>query len=179
MKDGISRRILKAIALARYKVDLGCTRFILRLKGQPQYALCGSCNGCGGCCVTPMIQTWPWILYFRSIRWCLLTWHRRVNGFELMGENKKTGVIMFRCTHYDPETKQCDSYSSRPGMCRDYPRNHLYDPNPTFIQECGFRAEAKNAELIRDSFKDLDLTPEQRAELEKKFHAGSDEESDQ
>ncbi len=173
MRDCLWRRALKRVALVRYRIDLGFTRLMLRLKGEPRYVPRGACNGCGGCCTTPMIQTFPYILYFRSIRWCLLTWHRVVNGFEFMAENRKTGVVMFRCTHYVEETKQCDSYESRPGMCRDYPRNLLYDPVPNFLPGCGHSAESKNADLIRESFKDLDLPPEKRKELEEKFFAGN------
>lgn len=170
MTDNVGRRALKRLALIRYVIDLKATRAILRLKGEPRYTLGGACTGCGGCCETPMITVWAPLCYLRSTRWLIVTWHRVVNGFELLSADRLTRTFVFRCTHYDPATKRCDSYGSRPGMCRDYPANLLYDPNPEFLPACGFHPVAKNADLIRESFQDLDLTPDQRAELERRFH---------
>ena len=163
MKDGVIRRSIKLLALARFRFDLGITRIILKCKGEPQYLLCGDCVGCGACCETPMIHTMAPFFYLKTLRWIFLTWQKKVNGFELIKEYRIERTFVFRCTHLDPDTKQCDSYASRPGMCRDYPRNLLYLPRPEFLEECTFSALAENADQIKEVLEDLDdldLPPE-------------------
>lgn len=170
MKDNAARRSVKRLALARYMADLWLTRVILKLQGEPRYLLRGTCNGCGGCCETPMIHTHAVLFHLRSVRWLTLTWHRLVNGFELISENRRGYTYTFRCTHWEPETKRCDSYASRPGMCRDYPRNLLYAAYPRFLDSCGHYAVDKQADVLRESLAECDLPPEKLAELERKLH---------
>ncbi len=169
MKDGGIRKTFKLMALGRYRIDLVFTRFVLKLRGEPGYSLGGHCSGCGACCRSPMIRTYAIFFYFRSLRWLYLWWHCTINGFELIEEDRIERTFTFRCTHLVPETQQCDSYSSRPGMCRDYPRNLLYDPNPQFIDECTHCPVAENAELIEASLDELDLPSEKIDELKRKF----------
>ncbi|KFE67603.1 YkgJ family cysteine cluster protein [Hyalangium minutum] len=170
MRDGPFRRLIKKIARVRYTIDLGFTRWVLRRQGEPRYRLAGSCNGCGKCCESPMIPvSWP-VFRLRSLRWLALTWHRVINGFEFISEVRRQKVFIFRCTHYDPVTKQCDSYDSRPGMCRDYPRNLLYAALPEFLPECGYSAVYKKAEGLRKSLERANLPPEKLQEMLKKLH---------
>ena len=89
MKDCAARKLIKRLALARYMTDLRLTRIILKLQGEPRYFLRGSCNGCGGCCETPMVHTHAVLFHLRSVRWLTLLWHRVVNGFELIEENRR------------------------------------------------------------------------------------------
>ncbi|HVG61919.1 MAG TPA: YkgJ family cysteine cluster protein [Hyalangium sp.] len=170
MRDGPLRRIIKKLALLRYTIDLGFTRLMLRAQGEPRYRLTGSCNGCGKCCETPTIPVSTPVFRLRSLRWLALTWHRVINGFELIGEDRRQKLFVFRCTHYDPVTKQCDSYDSRPGMCRDYPRNLLYAALPEFLSECSYQAVYKKAEGLRKSLERANLPPEKLAEVLKKLH---------
>jgi Fe-S-cluster containining protein len=172
MKDNFSRRIIKRVARWRYETDLSFTRWLMEKRGDgPDFELKGQCNGCGGCCTTPMIRVHTVIFFARSTRWLLLAWHRVVNGFEFIDESRRDRTFIFRCTHYDPKTRLCDSYDSRPGMCRDYPRNLLYSCNPTFLQECSHYAESKNARRIRQSLEDLGLSEEEREALAARLHA--------
>lgn len=167
MKDGLTRRFIKRIALLRYAVDLGITR---RLRGPSHFDLRGACQGCGRCCETPSIPVRPLFFRLRITRWCILTWHHVVNGFEYLDEDRKSHVFVFRCTHFDPTTRRCDSYESRPGLCRDYPRNLLYSSDPDLFSECGFYAVHRNADRFRDALDRLDLPPEKLAELQDKLH---------
>jgi Fe-S-cluster containining protein len=100
----------------------------------------------------------------------ILSWHRVVNGFEIQRVDPRNGVLIFRCTHFDPDTCFCDSYESRPGICRDYPANLLDSPAPEFFQECGFRAVVKNAEALTHALQDAGVTAETLAELKKKLY---------
>jgi len=76
------------------------------------------------------------------------------------GPSRREKCLIFRCTLRDPATGLCDAYSSRPGMCRDYPRNQLDFPAPLFFAGCGFRAVLRNAEKLEASLAALDLPPE-------------------
>lgn len=170
MKDGLARRIVKRIALFRYQLDLGFTRLFLRLRGEPSFLLHGTCRKCGACCVTPMIQVWLPFFYFPSARWAIITWHRVVNGFEFIGQDRNDRTFIFRCTHWDPDTKRCDSYESRPGMCRDYPKNLLYSFNPVFPETCGRFAVDKHAAGLRAALERLELPPDKLETLERRLH---------
>jgi hypothetical protein len=99
-----------------------------------------------------------------------LAWQRRVNGFELVGEDSASRTFVFRCRHFDRETRSCDSYSSRPGMCRDYPRLLLWQSEPELLPGCGYRAVAPNAARLRERLAHLSLTPEQREKLERSLY---------
>lgn len=170
MKDDLGRRFLKRIARFCYTFDLKTTRFIWKAKGEPKFELKGYCNGCGICCESPMIQTNPIFFHLKSVRWMILTWHRVVNGFEYVGENKRFHTFSFRCTHWDSETKLCDSYESRPGLCRDYPRNLTYTVDPQFFEQCSYYAVHKNAARLRKSLENQKLPPEKLAEIYEKLH---------
>jgi uncharacterized protein len=104
------------------------------------------------------------------LRRAFLAWQRRVNGFELVSRDAARRTFVFDCTHFDRKTRSCDSYASRPGMCRDYPRLLLWQPNPELLPGCGYRPVAPNAAALRESLARVSLTPEQRAKLEEGLH---------
>jgi len=87
-----------------------------------------------------------------------------------MAEDRKTKCLVFRCTHLDPATRQCDSYDSRPGLCRDYPRNQLDFVNPEFLDGCGYQAVLKNTEKLTASLENLDLPREKLNALKQQLH---------
>ena len=106
----------------------------------------------------------------RSLRWLALTWHRLVNGFEFVSDDPRFRVFTFRCTHYDPATRLCDSYDSRPGLCRDYPVNLTYAAIPEFFAECSYRAVLRNAAGFRAALERTGLPPDKLEEMAKKLH---------
>jgi Fe-S-cluster containining protein len=177
MRDGPIRRILKRLARGRYWIDVRCTRVLLRLCGEPRYELQGSCKGCGQCCEHPSIRVHPATFYLPSLRRLCLGWHRLVNGFELEEEHPKASGFTFHCTHLDPDTRRCDAYGSRPGLCRDYPRNQLYSPTPQLFPGCGFRIVLRNADRFRRALDRTDLTVEQREALEEQLHLRSEDDA--
>jgi Fe-S-cluster containining protein len=169
MKDGPVRISIKFLVRLGYLCEVRIRR---RLQSkQREFELAGHCSNCRACCETPAVQMSPLLLRFRSIRGAVVCWQKWVNGFELIGRDRKHGILIFRCTHFDPESKLCDSYSSRPGACRDYPCNLLHDPLPQFPEACTFHAVSHNAERIRESLAALDLPPEKLARLEDSFYA--------
>ena len=100
-----------------------------------------------------------------SARRLFLAWHRRVNGFELASTDSRARAFVFRCTHFDRGTRSCDSYDSRPAMCRDYPRLLMWQADPDLLPGCGYRPIAPNAASLRASLERLDLSPGQRERL--------------
>ena len=102
-----------------------------------------------------------------TLRRAFLAWQRRVNGFEFVREEH--GAFVFTCTHYDPETRSCDSYDSRPAICRDYPQGLLDQPWPELFPECTYKLVVRDAARLLDGLASADLTDEQRARLEERL----------
>ncbi len=69
--------------------------------------------------------------------------------------------------HFAWATRSCDSYDSRPGMCRDYPRPFLEQANPEFLEGCRYKALARGRESLIQILEKESLTPEQLAKLKK------------
>ena len=117
-----------------------------------------------------MVQIFPPFLYLKSARWLIITWHRLVNGFEFIREDRQEKIFIFRCTHSDPETGLCDSYESRPGMCRDYPRILLDSTEPQLFSTCGYYPILKNGGKLSTALDRLDLSDAKREELKRRLH---------
>lgn len=145
MKDGPLRRALKAVARWKYSFELTVTRAIQRRRGTIRFELGGDCRRCAKCCEAPSVRTGRAIWTLPTLRRLFLAWQERVNGFDLVGEDEARRTFTFRCTHFDWETRRCDSYATRPGICRDYPRGLLAQPKPDFFPECGYRPLDPNA----------------------------------
>jgi Fe-S-cluster containining protein len=135
----------------------------------------GGCNCCGQCCETPTIPINPILFYFKSVRWVVIKWQDAVNGFEFKGENRFLKHLVFRCRHWDTFTKRCHVYHTRPGMCRDYPRNLLDDAVPEFLEGCGYYPVLRNAQKMRDALVSSGLPDEKVKELAKMLHLDHDQ----
>ena len=166
MRDGPLRRAVKALARTRYLFDLRLQRALLRRRGQLPWELGGECRHCAACCEAPAIQVPRVVLAWSFLRRPLLAWQRAVNGFEHLRTLPRERLLVFRCTHFDPATRGCDSYDSRPGMCRDYPRLLLHAAAPEFLPGCGYRAVARNAAGLRAALDRLPLDEERRRKLD-------------
>ncbi|MFN7952045.1 MAG: YkgJ family cysteine cluster protein [bacterium] len=170
MRDGPGRRALKALARGVFRVDLALVRGWRRVRREDRWQLGGACVKSGHCCEAPAMRVGRAVWFLPSARRLFLAWQRRVNGFELIGEEPAARVFVFRCTHFDTTTRACDSYASRPGMCRDYPRALLDGAWPDFFPACGYRAVARNAAAFSRSLESQKLPPEKLAELKKRLH---------
>ncbi len=122
MTDGPGRRVLKAIALGHFYLNVWTHRALQRVRGRRSHLLVGECRRCARCCEAPSVRANAAVWYLKSLRGLFLGWMKHVNGFELDTADRASRTFVFRCTHFDWETRSCDSYVSRPGMCRDYPR---------------------------------------------------------
>ncbi|MBK7974727.1 MAG: YkgJ family cysteine cluster protein [Deltaproteobacteria bacterium] len=170
MRDGAGRRALKAVVRRFFAFDLALARRWRRLRGEGRWELGGACVRSAKCCEAPAVRVGKLVWFLPTARRAFLAWQRRVNGFELIAEEKGARVFVFRCTHFDPATRRCDSYESRPGMCRDYPNALLDGGWPDFFPECGYRAIARNAAGLTRSLEAQNLPTEKLAELKKRLH---------
>jgi Fe-S-cluster containining protein len=102
-----------------------------------------------------------------TLRRIFLWWQRQVNGFELVQRDVGSRTVVFRCTHFDWTSRSCDSYASRPGICRDYPRALLWQPTPEMLPGCGYRPVSPRADQLRTALERHPLSEEQKARLRK------------
>ncbi len=170
MRDGPLRRAAKCFALGAFAFDLAVERALRRGRGERPYVLGGDCRRCARCCEAPAIQVGPLVWRVPSLRRLFLWWQETVNGFVLTEARPETRTFVFRCTHFDPRARACDSYPSRPGMCRDYPRLQLWQASPEFLPGCGYRAVAPGAARLRVLLDGKPMTAEQRARLHRGLH---------
>lgn len=169
MKDGPIRRAVKRVALAAFRLDVGLHRWRLWRRGEVHHRLAGACRRSGACCREPGIQVGLLVWHLRSLRWLFVWWQRVVNGFVPTRTLPRERLLLFRCTHFDEASLSCDSYDSRPGMCRDYPRVLLEQAQPEFLPGCGFRARPANAAGLSSAIDATGLEPAARHELKRKL----------
>lgn len=165
MIDGPLRRALKALVRGLWSVELGVRRRLT----PSRYRLGGACGGCARCCDRPTIRVGRVTWHLRSVRAVVVAWQRIVNGWVLVEADRKTRTLQFRCTHLDPATRRCDSYASRPFVCRDYPRALLDQPWPELFPECGFRPVVRDPAGLRAALDATDLSEEERARLARRL----------
>ena len=169
LKDRPALALVKRLVRWLWSAELWLRRFLSpRWRGR-HWKLVGECNACGACCLEPTIHAALPIWYLRAARLPFLAWQRWVNGFEFAAEDKSSRDLVFRCTHYDPASKRCDSYGSRPSMCRDYPTVLLDQPWPELFETCGYRVCARRPERLRAGIDATSLPPEVKAELLRKL----------
>jgi len=170
MQDGLILRVVKRAARWRFHADLSLHRALRKARGERPYLLGGECRRCARCCEAPAIQAGRAVWYVPTLRRAFLWWQRRVNGFELVGLDRRARVFVFDCTHFDRATRFCDSYDSRPGMCRDYPRALLAQPNPEMLPGCGYRPVAPNAAALLRALEGAAVSGDRLARLKKDLH---------
>lgn len=167
MKDDLPRRAVKRLALLLFHLSLRTDRALRRLIRPGRFRLGGRCLRSAQCCEAPAVRANRLTWYSPSLRCLFLWWQERVNGFVLLRSERAGRLFVFRCTHFDRTTRCCDSYSSRPGMCRDYPRALLRQASPEFLPGCGYRAVAVGGERLRKALEERPLPPEQLEQLKK------------
>lgn len=169
MRDGALRRAVKAAARGAFFLNLWTDRARRRLLGQRPYRLGGDCRRCAACCEAPAIRVHALVWLAPTLRRVFLWWQERVNGFVLVEARRGERTFVFDCTHFDRATRACDSYDSRPGMCRDYPRALLHQARPELLPGCGYRPIAPNAARLREALDARPLSEEQRARLRREL----------
>jgi hypothetical protein len=167
MRDGVVRRTVKRLARFHFEANLLLHRRWRRWRGERPFVLGGDCRRCAACCEAPAIAVSRIVWFMPFVRRLFLSWQRFVNGFELEGSDRANRTFVFRCTHFDPRTRSCDSYDSRPGICRDYPRALLDQPSPELLPGCGYRPVSLRAGAWSAALARQPLSREQREKLRK------------
>ena len=167
MRDGPLRATVKWVARLRFQADLATVRALRRRRSSPWFELGGECRRCARCCEAPSIRANTLVWHLRTMRAAFLWWQRAVNGFALQEVQREERTFVFRCTHFDWQTRRCDSYATRPGLCRDYPRALLDQPAPELLPGCGYRAIAPHARRMLTVLEEQPLTEEQRRRLKR------------
>jgi Fe-S-cluster containining protein len=167
MRDGAALGVLKALVRLAWAVEYALRRASPSKRGG--YRLAGACGGCAKCCERPSVRAGGFTWRVPLARRLYLAWQRRINQFELVEADDETRTFVFRCGHFNWITRRCDSYASRPFLCRDYPRALLDQPWPELFPGCGYRPVARNAEAMRAALAATDLPERKREELERKM----------
>ncbi len=170
VKDNLARRAAKGVALFLFRLNVGGHRVIQRLAGGRPFRRGGRCLRSAQCCREPAIQVNAFVWYAPRLRRLFLWWQEQVNGFLLSRTERAGRLFVFHCTHFDPVAGSCDSYSSRPGMCRDYPRVQLGQADPSFLPGCGYRAVARGGDRLRRALEAQNLPAQQLERLKRDLH---------
>lgn len=165
MRDGPGRRVLKAFARALFYANRAPWLFWRRLRHLDVWRLGGECRRCAACCEQPAIRANLLVWHMPLLRRLFLWWQQGVNGFALAGTVPRERLFQFECTHFDRTTRACDSYASRPGMCRDYPRALLAQPAPKLLAGCGYRPVLRSASRMLRVLESQPLSAQQRERL--------------
>jgi uncharacterized protein len=163
MRDNRGRRALKSAALAVFLLNRAPILVWRRLRRLDHWLLGGGCRRCAACCERPGIRANLLVWHMPLLRRLFLSWQRRVNGFVLVEGVPRERLFLFECTHFDRATRSCDSYDSRPGMCRDYPRALLAQPVPELLPGCGYRPVLRSAARMLRVLEAQPLSADQRA----------------
>jgi Fe-S-cluster containining protein len=169
MKDGPALAFVKAVIRWSWRVELGLRRGLGGAWRRRFWRLAGECNACGACCVEPSIRAGALVWHLPLARRLFLAWQRFGNGFELVRAEAGTHDLIFRCTHYDPVSHRCDSYATRPSMCRDYPTLLLGQGWPELFDGCSHRIVARRPQGLAAGIAATALSAEAKAELRRKL----------
>jgi len=170
MRDTAKQRVVKRLARWSYALGLALQRWSARRSGVRPFELVGACVACGSCCERPSLQVGLLIWHLPLLQRWFVWWQHTINGLDLIETVRADRMLLFRCSHFDPVSRRCDSYDTRPGMCRDYPRRLLYQLAPDFFTRCGYHARAANAAALLVELERQQLPPEKLAELKRRLY---------
>jgi uncharacterized protein len=169
MQDRPAIAWIKSTVRLAWTVELWLRRKLF-LRGRRRcWRLHGECNACGACCAEPSIRASTLVWYVPIIRRMFVAWQSLVNGFEIVRAEVESHDLVFRCTHYDSATRRCDSYATRPSMCRDYPTVLLAQPWPELFDGCGYRILARRPAGLAAHIDATALSPDAKRDLRRKL----------
>ena len=108
--------------------------YILKKK----YYRTGSCLGCGRCCQKIYVKHKNVIQTEEEFKKLQLL-HSFYTYLKIIDKDE-TGLV-FECTKLDKTTNKCTIHKTRPGICRRYPQEELFNMGGTLAEHCGYRLE--------------------------------------
>lgn len=106
---------------------------ILRRK----YYRSGHCLGCGKCCKKIYVQTRKHVIKDEAEFEKLKLLHRFYTYLTVVDKDE-TGLV-FSCSNLDEETHLCKIHKKRPGICRRYPQDELFNMGGELTEDCGYK----------------------------------------
>ena len=106
--------------------------YILKRK----YYRVGSCNACGRCCQKIYVKH-KQVIQTEAEFERLKTQHSFYTYLKVVDKDE-TGLV-FECENLDKETKKCKIHRKRPGICRRYPQEELFNMGGTLAEHCGYK----------------------------------------
>jgi Fe-S-cluster containining protein len=161
---------VKRAARAVVEVEALVRDLVRRMRGRhPVFVLGGACQRCARCCEAPSLQMGTLMFHLPAVRRAFVWWQRAVNQWSLTSVDRRRRTLTFACAHFDAATRSCDSYETRPAVCRDYPRNLMDQPSPDLLPGCGYRPVAFGAQAMQRALDAQPLTAEQRERLQREL----------
>ena len=108
-------------------------RVILRRK----YKRTGSCANCGACCSHIYVRHMKGVVKEEKEFEKLQLLHSFYGGLNVIGKDE-LGLI-FECNYLDKETKLCKIHKHRPGICRRYPQEEIFEMGGCLSSDCGYK----------------------------------------
>ena len=101
------------------------------------YYRTGKCKGCGQCCTHIYVKHFKHVLKdeeeFKKLQYL----HKFYADLEIIDKDE-LGLV-FECKNLDKKTKRCKIHFFRPGICRRYPQEELFEMGGTISETCGYK----------------------------------------
>lgn len=110
-------------------------RYVLRRK----YKRTGSCANCGACCSHIYVRHMKGVIKEEKEFKKLQLLHSFYAGLKVIGEDE-IGLV-FECVYLDKDTKLCKIHKKRPGICRRYPQEEIFEMGGCLSPDCGYKLE--------------------------------------
>lgn len=101
-----------------------------------KYYRVGSCNACGRCCQKIYVKH-KQVIQTEAEFERLKRQHSFYTYLKVVDKDE-TGLV-FECENLDKETKKCKIHGKRPGICRRYPQEELFNMGGTLAEHCGYK----------------------------------------
>lgn len=102
-----------------------------------KYYKSGQCLGCGECCKKIYVRHSAGVIQEEKEFEKLRLLHPFYKGLSIVGKDE-TGLV-FECSHLDPETNFCKIHKTRPGICRRYPQEAIFEMGGALSENCGYK----------------------------------------
>ncbi len=97
----------------------------------------GHCLGCGKCCQKIYVKTGRHVIQdekeFEKLKFLHVFY-----TYLTVVDKDETGLV-FSCSNLDEQTHLCKIHKKRPGICRRYPQDELFNMGGELAEDCGFK----------------------------------------
>lgn len=112
-------------------------KFIYTKVLKRRYYRKGNCLGCGKCCKKIYVQTHKHVIQDEKEFEKLKLLHRFYTYLTVIDKDE-TGLV-FTCSNLDEKTNLCKNHKNRPGICKRYPQEELFNMGGELSEGCGYK----------------------------------------